>query len=163
MSDLLPCPFCGKEAQKYDDDYDGKFYVLCSAYCGGYVMSNESMDDAVKRWNSRAEIPKNTTAMERPLFIPLKTQYFEAFKSGEKTEELRKYGGRWTEDTCRIGRPVTLSRGYGVGDRISGEVWRFKVQHGSLFGTTYQAAINDVFGTLDLEIACISINNLRLV
>ena len=56
QSKILPCPFCGKQAQKYEDDYDGKFYVCCIGYCGGYVMSDESMDDAVKRWNSRAEI-----------------------------------------------------------------------------------------------------------
>jgi len=28
----------------------------------------------------------------KPLFIPLKTIYYEAFKDGSKTEELRRYG-----------------------------------------------------------------------
>ena len=40
---------------------------------------------------------------------------------------------------------------------MTGSIWKFKRQHGSTFGSTYQAAILDVFGTLDIEIACIAI------
>lgn len=93
----------------------------------------------------------------KPLFIPLKREYFEAFKSGVKTEELRRYGPRWNTETCTIGRPVTLSLGYGKAHRITGKIWRFKRQHGSTFDRTYKAAILAVFGTLDIDIACISI------
>lgn len=92
-----------------------------------------------------------------PLFIPLKREYFEAFKSGSKTEELRRYGPRWNERTCLVGRPVTLSLGYGKAHRLTGTIERFKKQHGSTFGSTYKADILAVFGTLDIEIACISI------
>lgn len=98
---------------------------------------------------------------EKALFIPLKTKWFEAFKSGEKTEELRLAGGRWNERTCRVGRPVVLSKGYGKGSRLQGEIWRFKVQHGSTFGSTYRAAIQEVFGTLDVSIAVIGIRDIR--
>lgn len=99
--------------------------------------------------------------MDKPLFIPLKTTYYEAFASGKKQEELRLYGPRWNERTCALGRRVVLSKGYGKANRLSGRIWKFKRQHGSTFGSTYKAAILDVFGTLDVDIAVISITDLK--
>lgn len=93
----------------------------------------------------------------KPLFIPLKTEYYEAFEGGKKRDELRLYGNRWNEKTCPIGRPVTLSKGYGKRHRMHGTVSRFKKQHGSTFGSTYKASIKDCYGTLDVEIAVIGI------
>lgn len=95
------------------------------------------------------------------LFIPLKTKWFEQFKTGEKREELRLYGPRWNEKTCAIGRAVTLSRGYGKKERLAGRVIGFKRQHGSTFGSTYRAAIMETYGTLDVWIACIAIGDLK--
>lgn len=63
---------------------------------------------------------------ERPLFIPLNREYFEAFERGEKTTEYRVYGPRWNERTCTIGRRVTLSLGYGKQRRLTGRVARFE-------------------------------------
>jgi hypothetical protein len=94
----------------------------------------------------------------RPLFIALNAAYFEAFLGGRKTDELRRYGPRWNERTCAVGRPVILSKGYGATHRLSGRIRAFKKQHGSTFGSTYKAAILDVFCTLDIDIACISID-----
>lgn len=65
---------------------------------------------------------------EKPLFIPLKTEYYEAFSDGSKTTEYRRAGGRWNETTCRIGRRVTLSKGYGKRNRLSGFVTGFEVK-----------------------------------
>lgn len=93
----------------------------------------------------------------KPLFVPLNTEYYNAFADGSKREELRRYGPRWNEKTCPVGRAVGLSKGYGKAHRMTGEIWKFKRQHGSTFGSTYQAAILDVYGTLDIEIACIAI------
>lgn len=93
----------------------------------------------------------------KPLFVPLKTKYFEQFRDGTKREELRVYGPRWNERTCCPGRAVTLSKGYGKHARLYGRIWRFKRQHGSTFGSTYKAAILEVHGTLDVDVACISI------
>jgi len=67
---------------------------------------------------------------ERPLFIPLKREYFEAFLSGKKREEFRPYGPRWNERTCRIGRRVVLSLGYGKANRLSGTVVSFDLSGG---------------------------------
>lgn len=96
----------------------------------------------------------------KPLFVPLKTEYFEQFRDGTKRDELRLYGPRWNEQTCPVGRPVTLSKGYGKSARMTGTVQGFKRQRGDLFGSTYRAAILAVYGTLNVDIACI---NIRLV
>lgn len=97
----------------------------------------------------------------KALFIPLNTKYFEAFADGSKTEELRLYGPRWNKGTCKVDREVVLSKGYGKHARMKGKIWKFKKQHGTLFGSAYKAAIQDVYGTLDVEIACISIADLK--
>ena len=56
--------------------------------------------------------------MNKPLFIPLKTEYFEAFLRGEKKTEYRAYGPRWNFKTCQEGRLVILSKGYGKQYRL---------------------------------------------
>ncbi len=93
----------------------------------------------------------------KPLFIPLKSEHYEAFKDGSKGDELRLYGPRWNHGTCVIGREVILSKGYGKQNRMKGEIWKFKKQHGSTFGSTYKKTILEIYGTLDVDIACISI------
>lgn len=59
--------------------------------------------------------------MTRPLFVPLKTCWFEAFRLGSKRVEWRAYGPRWNRQTAHRGRCVTLSKGYS-GARLSGVV-----------------------------------------
>jgi hypothetical protein len=61
----------------------------------------------------------------KPLFIPLKTEFFEAFKNGTKDTEYCVYGPRWNENTCKEGRPVTLSKGYGKKHRLQGVIVAF--------------------------------------
>lgn len=58
----------------------------------------------------------------KPLFIPLKTEFFEAFENGTKDTEYRRYGNRWNEHTCKVGREVVLSHGYGKKRRLRGVV-----------------------------------------
>ena len=60
-----------------------------------------------------------------PLFIPLYTRFFVAFKEGRKRTEFRTYGRGWNERTCVPGRRVTLSKGYGKYERLSGIITRF--------------------------------------
>lgn len=62
----------------------------------------------------------------KPLFIPLKAEFFDAFERGDKTHEYRAYGPRWNEKTCVPGRLVTLSRGYGKQKRLQGRVKSFR-------------------------------------
>lgn len=96
----------------------------------------------------------------KPLFIPLKTEYYESFERGEKTEELRLYGPRWNEKTCTVGREVVLSKGYGKQNRLKGYICKFRKQHGSTFSKTYRDSILDVFSGFDVYIACISITGI---
>lgn len=98
------------------------------------------------------------SSKEKPLFIPLCTAPYEAFADGSKRDELRLYGPRWNERTCRVGRRVILSKGYGKSNRLSGTIRAFKRQHGSVFGSTYKEAIKRHYETLDHEIAVIGID-----
>jgi hypothetical protein len=68
---------------------------------------------------------------DRPLFIVLRRQWFDAFSSGSKTDEWRLYGPRWNEDTCRIGRRVVLSLGY-TQTRLYGAVIGFRVRKATI-------------------------------
>ncbi len=61
----------------------------------------------------------------KPIFIPLKKQYFEEFERGEKTTEHRHWGRRWNSDNCRLGRRVTLALGY-TKKRLHGEIVGYK-------------------------------------
>lgn len=102
-----------------------------------------------------------TEQLSKPLFIPLKTEYYEAFKNGTKTEELRKLGPRWNEKTCGVGRDVILSKGYGKQNRMKGIIWKVEIKNGSMFGTTHKTGIEAVYGTLDIWIICISIRDIK--
>lgn len=66
--------------------------------------------------------------IEKPLFIPLKAEFFEAFERGEKDTEYRLSGPRWNIRTCRIGRKVVLSCGYGKARRLSGVIVGFEIE-----------------------------------
>jgi hypothetical protein len=48
----------------------------------------------------------------KPLFIPLRSEWFFAFADGSKNTEYREYGPRWNERTCAVGREAVLSHGY---------------------------------------------------
>lgn len=63
---------------------------------------------------------------EKPLFIPLRTQWFREFEAGTKDTEYRAYGPRWNENTCRVGRKATISHGYS-GKRLERVVESFAV------------------------------------
>lgn len=62
------------------------------------------------------------------LFIPLKREYFEAFENGSKKHEYRLFGPRWNKETCIVGRPVTLSCGYGKRHRLSGVIKSVEIE-----------------------------------
>lgn len=64
-----------------------------------------------------------------PLFIPLKTRYFEAFKRGDKTIEYRRHDRVWHARNCYPGRRVILSHGYSGGQgRLLGIIVRFETR-----------------------------------
>lgn len=89
--------------------------------------------------------------VEKPLFIPLKREWFEAFERGEKTEEYRPAGVRWNHETCRIGRRVVLSFGYS-GRRLYGTVSNFDISR-AICGMSFW---RDIYGDKS-PAACIEI------
>jgi Lar family restriction alleviation protein len=68
-----------------------------------------------------------TLRMSKPLWIPLKREYFEAFERGEKSIEYRRYGGRWAEQHVYPGRPAILGLGYS-GRRLRAIVTGFETR-----------------------------------
>lgn len=90
---------------------------------------------------------------DTPLFIPLKREFFEAFVRGEKTCEYRVLGPRWNAQTCKIGRSVTLSLGYGKTRRLHGIVTSFDVLNDPLTIPGWR----ECYGERDVMAACIGI------
>lgn len=68
----------------------------------------------------------SSNEIEKPLFIPLNREHYCAFVDGSKGDEQRLYGSRWNEKTCRIGRAVLLSLGYGKQHRTTGVITSFE-------------------------------------
>ena len=64
----------------------------------------------------------------KPLFCPLKREFFNQFKNGCKTTEYRIYGKRWNENTCQIGRKINLSLGCN-GERLLATITNFEIKH----------------------------------
>ena len=69
---LLPCPFCGGEADEYEGEYgNGIYCMMCGAKMGepihlGYrTMKRVSIDEAIAAWNTRAELG-STCPFSRP-------------------------------------------------------------------------------------------------
>lgn len=89
----------------------------------------------------------------KPLFIPLKTEWFRAFACGKKTEEFRPLGPRWNPEQCTIGRAVTLSKGYGQWERLAGIIVGFRVEH----DTTRIKGWRECYGDRPGPVACIKI------
>lgn len=89
------------------------------------------------------------------LFIPLKGEYFDAFERGEKVIEYRLYSNRWNERTCRVGRPVVLSRGYGRRRRLRGEVSAFwtSTEPSEAFRACYPKVKNPTVACIQVKLA----------
>ena len=98
------------------------------------------------------------TVARPPIFLPLNKKWYWQFIFGEKSNELRLYGKRWNEKTCAPGRRVTLSCGYNKQHRRMGTIIDFEKRHGSTFSSQDRAAIMEVYGTLDIWIACFEIS-----
>jgi hypothetical protein len=84
---------------------------------------------------------------DRPLFVPLKREWFEAFARGDKTDEWRRHGPRWNQGTCWAGREVILSLGYSTPHRLSARIASVALRYPSdgpgveLFGAGTQCIV----------------------
>lgn len=89
----------------------------------------------------------------KPLFIPLKGEFYDAFCDGSKDTEYRLYGPRWNEKTCPTGRQVVISRGYGISHRRTGLVIGFEASD----EPTKTEAWRKCYGAKNGKAACIRI------
>lgn len=93
----------------------------------------------------------------KPLFIPLKAEYFDAFRDGSKDTEFRKFGARWNERTCMVVGLWFSPAGYGKSQRLNGIVSGFEVVPAKSFGGLQREAMRSLYGSLEFDIACIGI------
>lgn len=82
----------------------------------------------------------------KDLFIPLMTEYYNAFERGDKTNELRVYGARWNERTCDPGRMVTLSKGYGKKHRLRGVIRSIEIVREKDLSVRQRNSVFKLFG-----------------
>lgn len=61
MTDLLPCPFCGKPTEYVcENDHHGDYFRLgctdedCPAHWTYYTEPQENSEECIRRWNTRA-------------------------------------------------------------------------------------------------------------
>lgn len=102
---------------------------------------------------------------DKPLFIPLKTEFFEAFRDGSKRIEYRKYGARWNESHCRVGRTVVLSKGYS-GERMTGVIESYRRTSINNINRDVQQSLRSLYGKgekHDFDISLITIGELKNV
>ena len=90
---------------------------------------------------------------DRPLFIPLKSEFYNAFLDGTKTTEYRRHGPGWNAKTCWVGRRVVLSKGYGKANRVTGTIVDFHVSRQPTTTPAWLAC----YGAPAGEAACITI------
>lgn len=62
----------------------------------------------------------------KPLFLAVRSESFDKFKTGEKTTEYRLCDRQWNERTCRKGRPIVLSTWGAKTNPINGKVVKAK-------------------------------------
>lgn len=56
MSELLPCPFCGGEAEAHEVMFPYHYWdVLCDGECFDHFCEKPTEAEAVEAWNTRAE------------------------------------------------------------------------------------------------------------
>lgn len=83
------------------------------------------------------------------LFVPLSSQPYDWFASGEKRWELRRYGRQYTERHVYPGRLVELRRGYS-GDSLWGRIAAVERASGfaALFAAVPFAAVIPIASSL---------------
>lgn len=96
----------------------------------------------------------------KPLFIPLMKEYFQLFRDGKKTREIRKYGAKWRLLTCVTGRAVTLACGYGW-PRLSGVIAEAKMVDFLNLEPEDQIAVSACYGMRLGDFIVISITDIK--
>lgn len=83
---------------------------------------------------------------EKPLFISLMKEYYLSFRSGDKEYEIRRYGKRWNEKTCRVGRAATHANGFQKKGRLNRRISDFKKISGLNLEANDKTAVVAIWG-----------------
>jgi len=94
---------------------------------------------------------------DKALFIPLNTEYYNQFESGEKDTEYRILGPRWNLKCIWIGRKVTISKGYGKQNRIKGEVTDLKIIERGCLPESVQNDLDKIYSEDKTTVICITV------
>lgn len=134
------------------------FYVCSRGSCRTHFGHNDLVWEPVvsSPRQSVGTCPKcgsKTYHLEQPLFIPLREEFFNQFERLEKDTEYRLRGARWNAMTCRVGRRVVLSCGYGKRRRLTGTVVGFHYDS----APTKLPAFIKCYGSRGGDAACIKI------
>lgn len=100
---------------------------------------------------------------QKPLFMPLKAEYFDAFADGTKTIEYRKSGGKWNAKNCTIGRSVTLSSGYGKAKRLSATISSYSEKLPNELGADYNKWAVACDTSANEKVVCIEMIDIKPV
>lgn len=89
MTELLPCPFCGGEADEYEGDYgNGIYCMMCGAMVGEPIhleyrtTKRVSIAEAIAAWNTRAERTCKVAASYSPSDMNEQAEWYFAFTCG---------------------------------------------------------------------------------
>lgn len=93
----------------------------------------------------------------KPLFIPLKTKYYEAFCDGTKSIEYRRPKDNFHPKKCLPGRQVTISKGYGKQHRQNGVIKSAILIDAKTLPEDKQTDVLAVYGDIDIKIIAIEI------
>lgn len=88
----------------------------------------------------------------KPLFIPLKGEFYDAFANGTKCVEYRLQGRRWNAAICHAGRKVVLSRGYGKRHRLKGMIVSSRTDYAVCETDTWKSIYGNRRPALAIEI-----------
>ena len=98
MTDLLPCPFCGDEAEDYDSDFGNGIYCTgCGAMVGEPIHLDYRVDErityeqAAAAWNTRAERTCRITSEEYDDLLDVFTTHFSCGHSKSGRAEFFNY------------------------------------------------------------------------
>lgn len=65
MTELKPCPFCGKKPQLLEPDDSNKLWSVSCLSCVSIDLEELTEERAIQKWNTRHYPPEVQQAMER--------------------------------------------------------------------------------------------------
>lgn len=124
MSELLPCPFCGCEAEIITTQsiHGGDLFGIMCKYCCSRGDFHHTKEQAIDAWNSRVKCYPESLA-QRMIADGYEYELFKLRKECDKLKELNGYHAAQyelaSEDCDRLQAQV---------DKLSDERYRYKLQ-----------------------------------